>query len=109
LRFVIDANLPRALSDWLRGSGHEVEHALDVALAQASDRLIWRHAAAIAAVIVSKDEDSADLARTDLTGPSVVWIRTSNGTNAQLIALLTPIWPRIEQRLAAGDRLIEVR
>ena len=42
-------------------------------------------------------------------GPAVVWIRTGNGTTRDLLAFLDPIWPDIEARLDAGDRLIEVR
>ena len=108
MRFLVDTNLPRALAAWLRSHGHAAEHVLDLSLAQADDDLIWRRAAETGAVIFSKDQDFADMVGR-LPGPSVIWARTGNGTTAALIAYLAPLWPAIEQRLTAGDRLIEVR
>lgn len=109
MRFLVDTNLPRALAGWIGAKGHECEHVLDIALGQAIDRDIWRQAAAVGAVIVSKDEDFADLVRRTQTGPSVLWVRTGNGTTRQLLTFLTPMWSAIEARLAMGERLVEVR
>jgi predicted nuclease of predicted toxin-antitoxin system len=109
MRFVIDTNVPRGLTRWLISIGHTAEHVLEIGLAQSHDQAIWRHAASAQAVIISKDEDFAILSRQDQAGPSVVWLRTGNGANAALIARLGPLWPAIVARLAAGDRLIEVR
>lgn len=109
MRFLIDANLPKALCVWLAQFGHEAAHVLELSLAQAPDADLWALARDRGAVIVSKDEDFADLARRDPSGPAVVWVRTGNGTTAQLLACLGPAWPTIEGRLSAGDRLIEFR
>lgn len=109
MRFLIDTNLPRALGAWLVSKGHEASHVLDLGLAQAEDPDVWTAALAAGAVIVSKDEDFADLVRSTTAGASVVWIRTGNGTNRQLFAYLEAMWPLVEQRLSFGDRLVEVR
>ncbi len=61
------------------------------------------------AVIVSKDEDVADWVRADRPGPSVLWLRTGNGTVRDLIQCLAPVIADVEARLAAGERLVEVR
>jgi hypothetical protein len=42
-------------------------------------------------------------------GPSVLWLRTDNGTVRDLIRCLTPVITEVEARLAAGERLVEVR
>lgn len=109
MRFLVDANLPRALSQWLSASGDTAEHVLDIGLGMAKDWDIWQRAAATGAAIVSKDEDFADRVYRSSDGPAVVWLRTGNGTFRQLTAHLEPVWPSVRQRLAAGDRLIEVR
>jgi predicted nuclease of predicted toxin-antitoxin system len=109
LRFLIDTNLPRRLGDWLRTRGHHGEHVLDLGLGQSADNALWVRCRDTATVLVSKDEDFANWVRADRPGPAVVWLRTGNGTTHDLIASLTPVIADIEARLAAGDRLIEVR
>ena len=109
MRFLVDTNLPRALCAWLSANGHVCQHVLDLMLAQSADAEIWKVAAASGEIIVSKDEDFADLALRTAAGPSVVWLRTGNGTNRQLVNHLDPLWPHIERRLSAGERLVEVR
>ncbi|MGH6951962.1 MAG: DUF5615 family PIN-like protein [Vitreimonas sp.] len=109
MRFLIDTNLPKSLCRWIASKGHEAEHVLDLGLGQADDADIWVHAEAAGAVIVSKDEDFPDLVRLASSGPSVVWIRTGNGTTRQLLAYLEALWPHVEARLGMGDRLVEVR
>jgi predicted nuclease of predicted toxin-antitoxin system len=61
------------------------------------------------AVLVSKDEDFAVWVRAKRSGPAVVWLRTGNGTAQALIDGLSPIMDAVEDRLGAGDRLIEIR
>jgi predicted nuclease of predicted toxin-antitoxin system len=109
VRFLIDTNLPKALGHWINTKGHSSEHVLDLNLAQAKDNALWLRAEATDAVIVSKDEDFADLVRRSTEGPRVVWLRTGNGTRRDLLLFLEPLWSVIEARLADGERLIEVR
>lgn len=109
MRFLIDTNLPRRLAGWLAGRGHHCEHVLDLGLAQGSDNSIWTRCHEQDFIIVSKDEDFANWVRADRLGPAVLWLRTGNGTVHDLIACLAPIIDGIESRLAAGERLVEVR
>lgn len=109
MRFLVDTNLPRALCAWLRARGHECAHVLDCGLAQSPDTPIWRRAVMEGEIVVSKDEDFADRVRQTTAGPAVLWLRTGNGTNQKLFAVLDPIWSIIEARLRAGERLVEVR
>lgn len=109
MRFLVDANLPKALTGWLVAQGHDAEHVLSLSMGQARDDVLWRLATDMGAVIISKDEDFAVLARTTDAGPAVVWVRTGNGTNADLLNYLAPLWAMVRARLQAGDRLVELR
>jgi len=109
VKAIVDTNLPKALAAWLSANGFEARHVLDAGLAQASDSNIWEVASRTGEIIFSKDQDFADRVKSTTAGPSVVWLRTGNGTNRDLIALLGKVLPAILTRLNAGDRLIEVR
>jgi predicted nuclease of predicted toxin-antitoxin system len=109
MRFLIDTNLPSALGSWIADQGHTAEHVLALGIAQAKDSAIWAAASETNAIIVSKDEDFADMVRRTQHGPCVLWLRTGNGTTASLLRLLAPIWPAVEMRLESGERLVEVR
>ena len=86
MKFLIDAQLPPALAQWLREAGHEARAAREVGLREAEDSAIWRHAQAQNLVIFSKDEDFARRAQTGATGPVIVWLRVGNTSNAALRA-----------------------
>ena len=64
MRFIVDAQLPPALADWLRARGHEATAVRDIGLRDADDRTIWARAGIDQAVIVTKDEDFAMLSAT---------------------------------------------
>lgn len=44
MRFLVDAQLPPALCDWLRNHGHEASHVVATGLGAASDAMIAAHA-----------------------------------------------------------------
>lgn len=107
MRFLIDAQLPPALSDWLEKRGHEAEHVYDALPANAPDAAIVARARDTGAALVSKDGDFLDL----LDGPNapqLVWMRIGNTSNPALFAMLEKVWARVEQELAAGRMVIEV-
>ncbi len=109
MKFLIDAQLPPALAQWLREAGHEARAAREVGLREAEDSAIWRHAQAQNLVIFSKDEDFARRAQTGATGPVIVWLRVGNTSNAALRAWLVPQLPELVRLIGQGGRLVEVR
>ncbi|GGF35106.1 hypothetical protein GCM10011519_05680 [Marmoricola endophyticus] len=109
MRFLVDAQLPPALATLLREHGHEAEHITDIGPADATDREIWRFALEHDAVIVTKDEDFADMTATGRKAPPVVWIRAGNTRRATLLAWFEPLIEPIIETLGSGDRLIELR
>ena len=108
-RFLIDAQLPPALAERLAAAGFEASHVDRIGLGRASDLAIWRQAPALADVLITKDVDFVQLARSDATGVAVIWIRIGNVTNAALWRVLEPALPEIVAALQAGERIVEIR
>ena len=108
LRFLIDAQLPPGLARRLAQRGHAAEHVNRIGFGVSSDGDIWRHAARVGAILVTKDEDFVSLARREPTGLQVVWIRVGNIGNDALWRALEPLLAEIVDSLIAGERIIEV-
>jgi predicted nuclease of predicted toxin-antitoxin system len=108
MRFLIDDQLPPALARFIAAQGYDAYHVSDVGLTGADDRLIWEYATAQELVIVSKDEDFVFLRTLNREGPCVVWLRVGNARKLALIERIKTALPEIVQRLAEGERLIEV-
>lgn len=108
MRLIVDQQLPPILAAWLRDRGADAVHVRDLGLTGASDAAIWAEASRDDAVIISRDEDFGTLLR-DRGGARLVWIRIGNCTNAALLTTVETNWPAIDQRLADGERLVELR
>jgi predicted nuclease of predicted toxin-antitoxin system len=108
MRFLVDAQLPRALARWLTAKGHEAEHVDDCGLGQASDEVIWERATSVRAVIVTKDADFAQRKALIGYGPSIVWVRLPNTRRQDLLAYFAAILPDLLRALESGETLIEV-
>jgi predicted nuclease of predicted toxin-antitoxin system len=109
VKFIVDAQLPIALADWLRANGHAADHVSTLLAVHARDQDIWDLARAESRVIITKDRDFAIWAADRRLGPQIVWLRLGNATRRVLIEWLEPRWARIEQGLLDGLHLIEVR
>ena len=108
MKFVLDAQLPPALARWLREAGHEAQPVREIGLREAEDEAICALALRTGAVVLTKDEDFAMLARGSGTAPVVVWLRVGNCSNAELRAWLEPRLPGIVELVAQGGRVVEV-
>lgn len=107
MRFLVDAQLPPALARRVEALGHQAQHVADCGLAGAPDDAIWKHAASIGAVIITKDEDFA-VRRLLQSGPAVVWLRVGNTRRHALLARLEAELPAIVLALEQGETLVEV-
>jgi predicted nuclease of predicted toxin-antitoxin system len=107
MKFLIDAQLPPALGDWLRERGHEAEHVFDVAMVGATDAEVAARAEDTGSVLITKDEDFTALRLPDRF--VLLWIRCGNSTNRALFAWLEPRWSEIERLLDGSERFVEVR
>lgn len=109
MKFLIDAQLPPALAHWFREAGYESQAVREIDLREAEDGAIWGYAAQNDYVIVTKDEDFSSRAQATKIGPSVVWLRVGNTSNAVLRDWLIPCVPQVVALIDQGTRLVEVR
>ena len=84
------------------------EHVLALGLAQSPDADLWQRAASEGSVIISKDEDFAQMTLLRPEPVVVIWLRIGNCRTAALLATMERTWPAITQQLDVGARLIEV-
>ena len=107
--FLVDAQLPPALANWLTQQRHTAQHVDDLGLRDAEDVVIWNWALSSEAIVITKDEDFAERTARIASGPVIVWLRIGNSTNRALLEWLEPRWTQVTLLLDAGNRLIEVR
>ena len=107
MKFLIDAQLPVGLANWIASRGQGADHVADLGLASASDQVIWNFALETGAVLLTKDHDFVEWALTRRPAPAVVWVRFGNVSNATLVARLDAVWEKVMETLAAGALVVE--
>lgn len=109
MKFLIDNQLPPALARLIQAEfGFDAAHVTELGLAEAADQEIWQRATADRFVVISKDEDFTSMAITN-DGASLIWVRVGNCRSGFLLEVFRRVWPKLLQRLEAGDRFIEIR
>ncbi len=108
MKFIIDQQLPPVLAEMLRSEGFDAVHVRERALNQRPDLEIWAVAQREHAVVVSRDADFVRLHRVR-GGARLIWVRTGNCGNAELLSRVRSTWPRVMRMLEAEDTLIELR
>jgi len=109
MKFIVDNQLPIALSRFLEGEGLQSCHVMDVQLDEASDRQIWQYAKTHDYTIISKDEDFFQLANLPQDNtPALVWVRLGNCRKATLIAAFVKILPNLLEILKT-QKIVEIR
>lgn len=106
MKFLVDAQLPPMLAEWLRSAGHDAQHVQDVGLRDADDASIRAYASKIGAVIITKDRDFTP---TGETGCKVIWVRTGNISTRALIDRVEAALPQLIGHLDKGVQLVELR
>ena len=108
MRFLIDAQLPPSLQEFLRQRGHEGTPLRDLKLLEAEDEDVWHMANEQNMVIITKDEDFARRIRLGEPEPAILWLRLGNATNRILTQWLAGAWPDAINALQSGEKLVEV-
>ncbi len=108
MKYLVDANLPRALTKWLAADGDEAAYVDDLLAPPADDDDIWELAADRGAIIVSKDADFATRAARD-DRVRVVWIRCGNLKLSVFETWIAARSSALRSLIAEGERLIELR
>ncbi len=109
MRFVVDAQLPPVLADWLNANDVEAVHVAADPGASASDKQIAQFAHQRGAVIVTKDADFAELAEHDPEAPQVLWVRVGNTTKAALLERFEAAFEVVTAELKIGKRVVTLK
>jgi predicted nuclease of predicted toxin-antitoxin system len=113
MKIWVDAQLPPAIAPWIaRQFNVECIHIRETSLAGAGDDSIFRtlrHHESDGPVILTKDEDFADLVARLSPPPQVLWLRIGNLTNRSLREYLPKVMSRAIEALLAGEPLVELR
>ena len=109
MKLLVDNQLPVTLAHYFISLGHECQHVGALHLDTASDAEIWQYACHQGSVVVSKDEDFLYLASRAESTARLLWVRLGNCRTGALIEAFERSWPRIEQALLSGERVVEVR
>ena len=106
MNFLVDAQLPPALCQWLKARGHEAEHVFELGMAGATDVEVAMRAESSGTILASKDEDFLILRLPDRF--ALLWLRCGNATNRALAEWLEVRWEQAEAMLTKGERLVEL-
>lgn len=108
MKFLIDANLPPAMADWLREAGHEARHVRDALSLTAPDEAVWSEALTSGAIVVTKDADYLALAARDPSG-RLVLVRCGNLTLSVLAGWFAARLAAMTALLDLGEHIVELR
>jgi predicted nuclease of predicted toxin-antitoxin system len=106
VRFLLDAQLPRALGSALRKAGHEALHTLDLPGGnRTSDQSISLLADQEGYIVVSKDSDFVVSLLLKGSPKQLLQISTGNITNPALEALLLGNLTAIQEAFRSGSHV----
>lgn len=108
MKFLVDAQLPPLLADWLREQGHEAHHVYALGDLCIDDNAIWELAVGDGYIVVTKDRDFADWVFAREPAPRVLWLRFGNCRNTELKRQLVAAWPRVIAALQEDRVVVEV-
>ena len=108
MKFLVDAQLPPTLAEWLRRKGFEANAVRELGLRDADDLTIWRFACERSAIVVTKDEDFIGLA-TLRPGARVLWVRTGNIATPMLLARFDAVIDGVVRHFDSGAQVVELR
>jgi predicted nuclease of predicted toxin-antitoxin system len=108
VRFLVDAQLPPLLADWLREQGHKADHVYALSDLCIDDNAIWELAVRDGYIVVTKDRDFADWVFSRQPAPRVLWLRFGNCRNQALKRQLAAAWPRALAALKEDRVVVEV-
>jgi predicted nuclease of predicted toxin-antitoxin system len=109
VKFLVDNQLPPGLARFIQTEFDvQAVHVIDVGLRDASDAEIWIYVSNNDSILISKDEDFANMIL-QIPTAKLIWVRFGNCRKAFLLNAFERMWSRILERLDSGDSLIEIR
>lgn len=108
MKFLVDAQLPRRLCQWLRESGHDAVHTLDLVLGNRTpDSEIIQIADAEGRVVVTKDDDFVQSFLLKNQPRRLMLLATGNIGNSELNQLIMKMLPAVIEAFEKS-RYIEI-
>jgi predicted nuclease of predicted toxin-antitoxin system len=108
MKFLIDNQLPIALSNFLSSRGFDAKHVLDLEMNRSSDIEISKFALQDARIIVTKDEDFSVLVALGVCSAQVIWIRFGNCRTKTLLGAFSESLDLLLERLETGEKVIQL-
>ena len=109
MNFLIDAQLPPSLANWLAETFNVNATALrDVGLRDAADIDIFNAARKPDTVIVTKDSDFVELVTSLGMPPQILWVTCGNATNRNLRRIFNNTFMDALRLLEAGEKIVEI-
>lgn len=104
MKFLVDAQLPRLVTELLRAQGHDAVHTLDLPAAnRTTDEEINRISLAEERVVVTKDVDFVDSFLLAGKPWKLLWVTTGNIRNRDLLAILGTLGSQWDPLFAAAS------
>ena len=108
MKFLVDAQLPKRLAEWLNEAGHDAAHTLDLPRGnRTSDAELNDVANREQRIVVSKDGDFVDSLLVTGRPSRLLLVSTGNISNAELEALVHANLPAVESSFE-GCRFLEL-
>lgn len=96
MKFLVDAQLPKSLSELLKQFGHDALHTLELpAMNATSDQFIIELATAEQRIVVSKDADFLESYLISGKPPKLIIVKTGNVSNKILLQLFETNLPTL--------------
>lgn len=107
MKFLIDAQLPRRLANWLKAAGHDAVHTLELPAGNATtDAEIIARSIREQRIVVTKDDDFVQSFLVNGLPPRLWLVSTGNISNSALEGLIEDNFPAIEKAFASA-RFVE--
>lgn len=104
MKFLVGAQLPRRLAVWLRESGHDAVHTLDLPQGnRTTDHELATLAANEQRIVATKDADFVDSYFVSRTPERLLLVTTGNISNADLTQLFQRNLPAIAAAFETGS------
>ena len=109
MRFILGAQLPPQLAEWLsREFSIQAIAVRELRLSTVADAVLFDFARAEGAVVLSKDSDFVELVHRLGSPPQIVWITCGNVSNRHLREIFAATFVDVLQLLRGGESLVEV-
>ena len=108
MKFLVDAQLPKRLADWLSENGHDALHTFDLPRGnRTTDTEINEIASRDNRIVITKDGDFVESLMVTGRPERLLLISTGNISNAELESLFRANLPTIEASFA-DNRFLEL-